>query len=70
MGMAEFGGNLKGVSLKRVEQRVVEPQTKYFGEEQYPGLFRKAAVHWYRITISHCFSDGNKRAAIISTDLS
>ncbi|WP_368654623.1 type II toxin-antitoxin system death-on-curing family toxin [Ornithinibacillus sp. 4-3] len=40
------------------------------GEEQYPGLFRKAAVYWYRITISHCFSDGNKRVAIISTDLS
>jgi len=27
-----------------VLKKVVEPQTFYFGEEQYPGLFRKAAL--------------------------
>lgn len=48
---------------------MVEPQTAYFGEEQYPGLFRKAALYWHRITTAHCFSDGNKRAGMISTDL-
>lgn len=47
----------------------MEPQTHYFGEEQYPGLFRKAALYWYRITTVHCFHDGNKRAGIISTNL-
>lgn len=41
----------------------------YWGEEQYPGLFKKAAVYLYRISISHCFADGNKRAAFLCTDL-
>lgn len=68
-GMTAFGGELEGISYSCVKNRVVEPQTKYFGEEQYPGLYRKAALYWYRITTSHCFSDGNKRAGLISTDL-
>ena|SRR5690625_1768049 len=67
--MDTFGGTLEGMSIECVEKRVVEPQTIYFGEEQYPGLFRKAALYWHRITTAHCFSDGNKRAGIISTDL-
>lgn len=62
-------GVQRGVSLECIEKRVVEPQTAYFGEEQYPGLFRKAALYWHRITTAHCFSDGNKRAGMISTDL-
>ncbi|HLR60647.1 MAG TPA: type II toxin-antitoxin system death-on-curing family toxin [Pseudogracilibacillus sp.] len=69
IGMTEFNGKLVGVSHSCVEKRVIEPQTKYFGQEQYPGLFKKAALYWYRITTSHCFTDGNKRAALISTDL-
>lgn len=69
LGMTEFGGNLEGLSIHCVEKRVVEPQTKYFGVEQHPGLFRKAALYWHRITTSHCFNDGNKRAGMISTDL-
>lgn len=69
LGMEEFGGNLEGLSQECVEKRVVEPQTNYFGEEQYPGLFRKAALYWLRLTTSHCFTDGNKRAGMISTDL-
>lgn len=52
-----------------VEAKVVEPQTEYFGEEQYPGLFLKAAVYFYKLATSHCFLDGNKRASVISTDL-
>lgn len=69
MGMREFGGEQVGFSQSCVEQRVVEPQTTYFGKEQYPGLFKKAALYWHRITSAHCFSDGNKRAGLISTDL-
>ena len=65
----QFGGTMYGFDHACVEKRVVEPQTTYFGIEQYPGLFRKAAVYMYRITISHCFLDGNKRAAFLCTDL-
>lgn len=68
LGMTEFGGDFKGYSESCIEKRVVEPQTNYFGEEQYPGVFKKAALYWYKITISHCFADGNKRAGILSTD--
>ncbi|MDO8226110.1 type II toxin-antitoxin system death-on-curing family toxin [Bacillus subtilis] len=68
-GYEQFGGTEYVVYEGCVEKRVVEPQTEYFGTEQYPGLFKKAAVYMYRITISHCFGDGNKRAALISTDL-
>ncbi|MED5050139.1 type II toxin-antitoxin system death-on-curing family toxin [Bacillus siamensis] len=69
LGYQQFGGTVYAVSRSCVEKRVVEPQTQYFGVEQYPGLFKKAAVYMYRIAISHCFGDGNKRAAILSTDL-
>ncbi|MCY7479590.1 MULTISPECIES: type II toxin-antitoxin system death-on-curing family toxin [Bacillus] len=69
LGYHEFGGTSNKVYNSCVEKRVVEPQTHFFGVEQYPGLFKKAAVYMYRITISHCFGDGNKRAAILSTDL-
>lgn len=69
LGYHEFGSNRNKVCDSCVEKRVVEPQTHFFGVEQYPGLFKKAAVYMYRITTSHCFEDGNKRAAILSTDL-
>ncbi|WP_194841596.1 type II toxin-antitoxin system death-on-curing family toxin [Sporosarcina obsidiansis] len=68
-GFRQFGGKTYGIDESCVEKRVIEPQTSYWGEEQYPGLFRKAAVYMYRITISHCFSDGNKRVAFLCTDL-
>lgn len=55
--------------IRVLKKRVFEPQTAYYDIEQYPGLFKKAAVYMYRITISHCFSDGNNRAAFLSTEL-
>lgn len=69
MGMLEFSDELGSICKSCVDKIVVEPQTHYFGEEQYPALFRKAALYWYRITTAHCFYDGNKRAGIISTNL-
>lgn len=69
IGFTEFGGSTFSCDKSCVEKRVVEPQTSYWGVEQHPGLFRKAAVYMYKICISHCFADGNKRAAFISTDL-
>ncbi len=68
-GFEQFGGTIYGFDDSCVEKRVIEPQTAYWGTEQYPGLFKKAAVYMYRITISHCFNDGNKRAAFLCTDL-
>lgn len=68
-GFNQFGGTIDGFDNSCIERRIIEPQTAYWGVEQYPGLFKKAAVYMYRITISHCFNDGNKRAAFLCTDL-
>jgi len=68
-GFYAFGGSTYHVDYPCVEKRFVEVQTSYYGEEQYPGLFKKAAVYFHHISSIHCFVDGNKRAAVISTDL-
>lgn len=69
IGFSTFGERTEGIDHGCVEKRMVEPQTAYFGDEQYPGLFKKAAVYMYYIAISHCFAGGNKRASFLSTDL-
>ncbi len=68
-GFDTFGGGKYGVDMTCVEKRVVEPQTHYFGVEQYPGLFLKAALYMHHLSSIHCFNDGNKRVAFIATDL-
>lgn len=69
LGFLQFGGTIYDFDDSCIEKRVVEPQTTYWGTEQYSGLFKKAAVYMFRITISHCFADGNKRADFLCTDL-
>ncbi|MNB81143.1 Toxin Doc [compost metagenome] len=44
-----------------------KPFSVVFGVEQYPGLFLKAAVLMEGLIVSHCFFDGNKRTAVLST---
>ncbi|WP_088834392.1 type II toxin-antitoxin system death-on-curing family toxin [Paenibacillus tyrfis] len=44
-----------------------KPFSDYFGQEQYPGLFCKAAVYFHGIATAHAFSDGNKRTAVLVT---
>lgn len=60
-------GGLHGVREPGYLDLIIEkPFTDYFGEEQYPGIFMKAAVYWHGIATSHCFSDGNKRTATMT----
>lgn len=44
-----------------------KPFTDYYGTEQYPGLFLKAAVYFEGIATAHVFNDGNKRTAVLVT---
>ncbi|WP_338709242.1 type II toxin-antitoxin system death-on-curing family toxin [Paenibacillus amylolyticus] len=44
-----------------------KPFTEVFGEEQYPGLFLKAAVLMSGLIQSHCFNDANKRTGVLTT---
>lgn len=44
-----------------------KPFSVVFGEEQYPGLFLKAAVFMSSLITSHCFFDANKRTGVLCT---
>ncbi|WP_239713432.1 Fic family protein [Paenibacillus sp. 19GGS1-52] len=44
-----------------------KPFSVIFGEEQYPGLFLKAAVLLDGLISSHCFFDANKRTGVLAT---
>lgn len=44
-----------------------KPFSVVFGEEQYPGLFLKAAVLMDGLISSHCFYDANKRTGVLVT---
>lgn len=69
-GYTEFSGGMDySYDESCVEKRINEPQGFFWGVEQYPGLFKKAAVYMHRIISSHCFSDGNKRAGFLATEV-
>ena len=69
LGMEQFGGMLGHPDEACVEKRIVEPQQVVFGLETHPSFSQKAASYLYRLIISHCFTDGNKRVAVLSTEL-
>jgi len=52
------------VNKKEIENLVVIPQTKHFGEEQYPTIESKAAILFYKINKGHIFPNGNKRISL------
>jgi death on curing protein len=59
-------GGLEGIKepglLESLSKR---PFSRYFGEEQYPGLFLKAAVYWEGLATGHFFNDANKRTSVM-----
>lgn len=59
-------GGLSGMKDPEYLELIADkPFTDYFGSEQYPGLFLKAAVYFHGLATVHCFSEGNKRTAVI-----
>lgn len=48
-------------SLEYIIEAVVFP---FFGQDAYPGIFRKIAAIVRSIVLSHVFHDGNKRTAM------
>jgi death-on-curing protein len=52
------------VNKNEIENLVVIPQTKHFGEEQYPTIESKAAILFYKINKGHIFPNGNKRISL------
>lgn len=63
----EFGGdNGLYVDTEGKIESILSQQYSYFGYENYPSVFHKAAMLLYFFAKDHCFVDGNKRVAIQS----
>jgi|SRR3989344_9606239 len=52
------------VNAKEIENLVVIPQTRHFGEEQYSTIESKATILFYKINKGHIFPNGNKRISL------
>jgi death-on-curing protein len=55
---------LAQIHSREIENLVIIPQTKHFGEEQYPTIESKAAILFYKINKGHIFPNGNKRISL------
>ena len=42
------------------------PRQAAFGEELYPGIFKKAAITFYAFNRNHAFGNGNKRLSVMA----
>lgn len=65
LALERYGG-LHGFDEGCIKAKVSMPQEGFGDFEYYPGLFKKAAVYMYFITINHCFKDGNKRTGYLA----
>jgi death-on-curing protein len=55
---------LSQIHAHEIENLVIIPQTRHFGEEQYPTIEGKAAILFYKINKGHIFPNGNKRISL------
>lgn len=51
-------------SIKLISQSLNQ---EVFGVELYPTIFDKSAYLWYALSNYHCFYNGNKRTALVTT---
>lgn len=62
----ELYGGLEGIKEPGYLDLIVDkPFTEFYGEQQYPGLFLKAAVYMHGLATAHAFNDANKRTAVV-----
>ncbi|MDO8591407.1 MAG: type II toxin-antitoxin system death-on-curing family toxin [bacterium] len=61
----DFGGSHGVRDESRLHSIEQAPAQDVFGQEQYPGIFKKSAVYARNIIGDHPFADGNKRTGII-----
>src|SRR5690625_7998019 len=59
-------GSVELRAAGQLQAAVLRPQTSAFGEDDYPGPWRKAAALMQSVLIGHPLSDGNKRLAWLS----
>lgn len=54
-------------NMDLLESAVARPFMSVGGEDAYVGVFNKAAALFHSIINNHCFHNGNKRAALLTT---
>lgn len=60
----ETGGSHGVRDVGLLASLVERPKSRFGGQEQYRGIFKKAAVYLDSLVRYHVFVDGNKRTAI------
>ncbi len=65
--IADFGGHTGAVNQELLEAALARPQHKSsYGD---PDLAALAAAYGFALARSHCFTDGNKRIAMLAIDV-
>ena len=62
-------GGIQGITeqgFERLATALAVPRQSMFGEDLYPDLPAKAAALFDALVNGHCFSDGNKRTALLA----
>lgn len=62
-------GGIHGITeqgFERLATALAAPRQSMFGEDLYPDVPAKAAALFDALVSGHCFSDGNKRTALLS----
>lgn len=59
-----YGGSHGVRNLERIKSVIQAVKQEVFGEQQYPGVYEKAAVYARNIIADHPFSEGNKQTGI------
>ena len=68
MVIAQIGG-IAGITeqgFDKLDTALGAPQQSMFGEDLYPDVPAKAAALFDALVMGHCFSDGNKRTALLA----
>lgn len=63
------GGDTFVRDIHLLESAVKRPSLVVFGQEQFPTLVDKAAALMHSLAAHHLFADGNKRTAMIATQV-
>lgn len=60
----EFTGGIQDYNL--LKSIPVSINQSFAGEELYPTIYDKCAMMWFSLSKYHCFTDGNKRTALVT----
>lgn len=62
-------GGIAGITeqgFEKLDTALGAPQQSMFGTDLYPDVYAKAAALFDALVNGHCFSDGNKRTALLA----